>query len=186
MSLIRNHCSWYLSAKVQRFCREFFSRYHFNYFDYSRFYRDGTVVTLYSNREYVDFFSTDPVYNQGPTQLLPPGAHLWASYIDSEFLMRASKHFQHSHGITLQEEFKDYLELANFAASPENAQVNYFYTNKLHVLKQFVEYFRDGAGKMLREVEHNRIDLSIQATPVDSPVKDAVDKIVVASEIGDK
>jgi DNA-binding CsgD family transcriptional regulator len=81
--------------------------------------------------------------------------HLWSSYIASDFLFQASRQFQHSHGITVLNELKDYSEIINLATHPENIQILSFYLNQQPILHQLINYVRTHTRKMINKLDDN-------------------------------
>lgn len=113
-----------------------------NYFDYARIFFDNTCLFYFNNSDYVDCFISNDRY-QPPTAYLQPGKYLWTNYIQAEFLQIASQSFNFVHGLTVINQYPDYLEIYNFSAPSHCAEVVDLYLNHSDVLDQFIIQFID-------------------------------------------
>lgn len=152
---------WHLEDEIQEACQPFFAELGFNYFDYSRFYKNHTFVTFISDQQYSNFFldynkfEKHQVYKL-PTTHLPAGQYLWSSYIDPAFLNLANQQFNHGLGVTLIRHHSDYVELANFAAPSHASEVLNIFLNHQELLDMFIIYFIEKFSHFL-ESKKNRI-----------------------------
>lgn len=128
------------------------------YFDYSRFYPDGSCVLYFSDERYVNSFSWDDSF-VSPTCFLTPGKHLWQSYMPDIFLSNAIEHFNYAHGITYYNRLFEFDELANFSAPCANRKILSVYTNDDSVLQSFILVIRDLVSELNSSAINNRIQL---------------------------
>lgn len=142
---------------MREICEPLYAALKVNYVDYARYYTDGRIVTLFTDREYVSTFANN--IKASPGVYLSEGLHLWTEYINKDFLAFAETKFQHSHGMSIITEYQDYTELFNIATTPENTQILGFYLNQQAVLQQILTFIRTRAKKHLNKLEDNPLIL---------------------------
>jgi DNA-binding CsgD family transcriptional regulator len=158
-SFLIQHPSWALSTEMQEICEPLFLKFGINYVDYARYYPDGRVVSLYSDREYVNYFVTQSSYTHKPPTVLNEGFHLWSTYIDTDFVNLVADNFQHAHGMTLVNQQLEFKEIFNLATTPQNHAIFNIYLNQQHIIRQFISYFRRKAERALSKLEEHPIIL---------------------------
>jgi DNA-binding CsgD family transcriptional regulator len=146
--------SWQFADDVQEICKPFFEKLGITYTDYARFYPDGRVILLGSDKHYVNYFLNDKAfYDKTPNKIISTGFHLWSEYIDPSFLSRASAKFHYSHGVTIITEMNNYQEVFNIATYPDNHKILDFYLNYQSIIQQMIAYFRHQAKKLIHKFE---------------------------------
>lgn len=159
MSVYDKDLAWDYVNDIKAICKPLFDKLNISYFDYARFYPDNTVFGLFTDADYVDFFRNHEAYQNGPKAILTPGKHLWSTYIDGQFLHEASHYHRHAHGLTLINELPDYVEVCNFATSPDNIKIVELYLNGTDYLYRFLGHFKEQAAKIIKRCEQHRITL---------------------------
>lgn len=144
--LIKKSLCWSLSEKANDLTVDFLGEFGINYFDYTRFYKNGSFFPIFTDKNYLSF-----ILNQGkakyhqeyipPTSFLNAGKYNWSSYIEPDFLLQAENKFQHYHGITLIKHGDDYDELINFSAPFNNFNVIEIYESETLILDYFINIF---------------------------------------------
>lgn len=158
---IEKSLSWEFETEVNQICSHFFKEFDVNYFDYARFYDDGSALILYSDRNWVKCF-TSAFHYIVPSVVIENGAHLWEEYIDTAIISCARNDFNHAYGITLCEQGVGYKQILNFAAPVKNSKILNIYLNRQEVLREFTNYFSDKAASLIGKLEKNRIALPEQ------------------------
>jgi len=153
---INKHISWDLAEDVLEICKPLFELFQINYFDHARFYPNGNMLLLFSNRDYVNFFINHPIY-KSPTNYITPGMHLWNSYIDLAFLGQVKEEFRHDHGLTIAIEKSEYIEIYNFATIANNNKIYDLYLNNQDMLYKFISFFQEKAKKIIAKAERQLI-----------------------------
>lgn len=165
MSNVQKELAWGYVREIKAICQPLFDKLKINYFDYSRFYPDNTAFGLFTDPEYVSFFRNHETYKSGPKQVLLPGKHLWQSYIDSDFLGEASNYFEHDHGLTIISEYPDYVEICNFATTPENKRILDLYLNGDDFIYRFIGYFKNQADRIIRHCAQQPVIIMPEPAP---------------------
>lgn len=156
---VKSMPSYRFVADIQEICRPLFNKLKINYFDYARLYPDMTGFSLFTDPDYVNFFCNHEVYKNSAPSVLLPGKHLWTSYIDDGFLRETRNDFQHDHGITIVEQQVGYVEIYNFATTPENRAITHLYLNNPDFITRFISLFRDKASKIIAWSEKYHVSI---------------------------
>ncbi len=176
---LNNHPSWQFADDMIALCEQLKKYLGVNYFDYGRTYPDGSMLLLYTDREYVNYFLNDPIYTDRPNIILSPGLHLWNSYIDNNFLSIAKNKFNHDHGITLLRKTNLYDEVFNFATSSNNNKILDLYLNKSGLFYRFIDYFLDEAQELIKKSEKNRIKFNqLDKNTLNNDIQDDYKKFI--------
>ena len=155
INLAKHKSSHYVSD-VNEICRPLFRELGINYFDYAKFYHDGTYLLLYTDFDWVNFFLNDKQYIK-PVSIINSGLNLWQSYIDNELLSIGRQQFNHDHGVTLHHDYRHYKEVFNFSAPSENTHAMYLYLNKTQLFENFSKYFLKKTESIRAELEKNKL-----------------------------
>lgn len=161
---VDNHLVPEFVQTVQNICCPLFSQLGANYFDFARFYEDGSALILTNSPNWVKSFILHPDYHAPQRAKVIPGASLWQSYIPEHFLKLGSQEFDHLHGYTYVEHHRDYNQIVNFAAPPANNAILNTYLNERLLFIRFMRYFEHHAAGMISEGSRHRLHLP-QATP---------------------
>lgn len=161
IGILQQHLSWNLTEEMQGICRIFFAKLKINYVDYARFYPDGRVVPLFTDKNYVSSFFEEIASGNSSNRVIAPGLHLWSEYINPNFLKEAAKKFKHAHGITIITQTNDYTEVFNLATTPDNVQIMSLYLNQQEVLQQMLAYVRKAAKKILHRLEDSPLIIPV-------------------------
>lgn len=168
LSLLKSHLSWQMTSVMREICEPIYSNLGVNYVDYARYYTDGRLVTLFTDKDYVSSFANNITVSPG--LVLCEGMHLWSEYIPKDFLSFAEQKYQHSHGMTILSEHSDHTEIFNFATNPENTKILSFYLNQQVVLQQILTFIRARAKKHLHKLEDSPLvipKLITRSSPTD-------------------
>jgi DNA-binding CsgD family transcriptional regulator len=169
------------SQKLKKLCAPLFKQYHLNYFDYARFYPNMTCWTLFTDPQYVDFFTQHPVYTT-PSFLRPTGAYLWAGYIPPEFLEQASDGFNYYHGLTLVTRTPEYVETVSLGAPATEIESLNFFLNERPFIQLFIKYLVNEVMKEEKQLTSSRIILP-NALPAPSPAEESPKPNLILDEI---
>ncbi len=177
MNPLENHLSWQLADVMKEICAPLHDTLQINYVDYARYYPDGRIVSLFTDKAYVNSFAQDLVTSKTPNKIITAGLHLWSEYINRDFLTLASKQFRHEHGITILTEFNDYSEIFNLATYPENTEILAFYLNQQAILQQILNFIRKKAKKWINKVEDQPLIIPNRKIET-APIKPVDDKLL--------
>lgn len=139
-------------------------KYHINYFAYVKSYNDGSRI-LFTNRiDDMQAYFKRKHYLQDNCEAKPvlyqEQAVLWST-LNKQHLYKFSRdNFNIDHGMTLINPTADYCEFFAFASTPEHPEVINFYLNKLDIIKEFSEYFKETANPLIIKAEKHKINFS--------------------------
>ncbi len=156
---VEQHLVPEFECAVQDYCQPLFKHLSINYFDYARFYPDGSCFILSSDPSWVKSFVLDPMYRAPQFAARSLGSSLWASYIPEHFLTLGQQEFNHLHGLTHISHHPRYHQVVNFSAPPSMREVLDVYLNQRLLLMQFTRYFEQQANGIIAEASQHRLQL---------------------------
>lgn len=151
-----------LCSEVSELCQPLFKLINANYFDYNRVYPDNTYLTLSSDGVWLEHFFKRKF--KLCTAFKQSGMHLWDSYYYQAATHEAKIHFNHTHGISIIYENKNYIEYIDIAASEEHRDITSFYLNSPDLIHQFVAHFKESAQRLIQLSEQKVAKLPEQLT----------------------
>jgi|GEM_PF-5541342 len=134
---IKKHISWGQVDDVTEICEPLFNQFDLTYFDYGRLYNDGSVISLYTDRDFGIYIHNHREY-KFPSTVIKPGVHLWMSYMANDIIIGAKHEFNHDYLLTIYTQYDDYCEVYDFATKPHNHKVLELYFNHLDIFELFI------------------------------------------------
>lgn len=156
MDLPKDHFSLMTSRDTVQICQPLFSTTPINYFVFVRMYDSGSVIVLNSYPEWHRYFFEQDYVRQSNARL-KEGYHFWVSNSElSQANQDAKKYFNIDNKFEITERGKNYFDIFGFGSPTDSSSVLDFYLNNMHVLKQFILYFKDKAQPLLDEAIKNK------------------------------
>lgn len=157
----RNHYA------IKKICEPLQLAFGINSFTYNSISHDGKIFGLNNRPDWSlyhaahDLFLTDPFWHH--PRCYQNGAVLWSNLRleaeASDSLQVAKEKYNIAHGLTLIVPHRDRCEFFMFNAPPSHLEIGSIYLNELIWLKQFCQYFKKELKHLIKQVEHNPIDL---------------------------
>lgn len=135
--------------------------YDITYFAYVKSYADGSRVLLSNHLDDFQAYLTNKHYLEGNTearpQLYQKQAILWSTLPKQHLYQFSRENFNIDHGLSIVEPGENYCEFFGFASTHEHPEVVNFYLNNLDIIKNFTNYFKEKADKIIKEAEQNKL-----------------------------
>ncbi len=156
MDLPREHFSLVTSQDITQICQPLFSTTPINYFIFARMYDSGSVIVFNTQPEWHRYFF-EKDYARQINSRLKAGCHFWMSNMElSAANQDAKKYFNIDNKFELTERGKNYYDIFGFGSASGSVNVIDYYLNNMHVLKQFILYFKDKIKTLLDEAIKNK------------------------------
>ncbi|MCK4609078.1 MAG: helix-turn-helix transcriptional regulator [Gammaproteobacteria bacterium] len=154
---VKNHVSFTAANDVSQICKPLFDTFNIAAFNYSRLYKDNSLLVLDNCGEAFLHFCNSKTPASGTT--LTPGIHLWEDYQPQNYLQEAANYFNYYNGITILLELDDCVEYINLAFSkPEGSKVHAFFQH-IDLMEQFIFYFKNKARQLITQAYKERFTL---------------------------
>ena len=135
-----------------------------SFFSYTRFYFDGTSISLVNNTDWYEFFLKQEVPGSVNVYKLKTGIHLWAELFPERAVQEAKYNFKIDNGIQFTYSQDDYMETFSFASTSNNSRSISTIVFNLDLLEKFVSYFRSRAEKLINSSLKQKILIQIMLT----------------------
>lgn len=128
-------------------------------FFYMKVYHDGSFIDLTTDTTWASQFFTKFFEEKYRTHEINDhmfvfeDISLWELNSHNTIWQEAKDLFGFGNGITITKKTKLYNEKYCFYSSAENKQINNFYLNHIHILKQFIAYFNEKTARLMQKVE---------------------------------
>lgn len=161
----KRHVALSASKDIREICNSLFQNLGFNYFNYSRLFSDFSHTSLTSSPEWADFFYTHDyknefLYSETIVKLVGKFRFLmWSDFKSHPLIKNLNDTFHTDHGIILIEAGDNYTDFYSFAAPSSCQNISSFYLNNLHLLQNFIYYFREKAASLIETANKSRIYL---------------------------
>lgn len=146
--------SFEVANDVKQICEPFFREAGINYFDYARFYKDGSTLGLISDAQWFQHYFNNEYPISG--SVINAGIHLWEGYMP-HVARDAKESFNIDNGFTIAKDCGEYIEFYDFATPCGDPGMKNYFINHLEVLDNFVFYFKDKAQTLISKAENARI-----------------------------
>ena len=128
-----------------------------DFFSYTRYYFDGTSISLLTHTDWYQFFLKAEVPGCINVFNLKTGCNLWAELFPEKAVYDAKIHFNIDNGIHFAYREKDYVEAISFASNYKNTNAIGCFIANIDLLEKFNVYFRNHASKLINEALKNKI-----------------------------
>jgi DNA-binding CsgD family transcriptional regulator len=137
-----------MRQKMQAIARPLFLNTEINSFSYIKFFKDGTVLNLSTDMQWIEFrFEAQIPYrilfedHLKGLKLNQPHIYLWPTKANSP-LLAALKSFEIWNGCNIYITNKEYIEVFSFASAVENINLQNYCINHFDLLKGFIVSFK--------------------------------------------
>lgn len=151
--------------EVKIICQPIFDLFKITYFSHTRAAAGNLFTHLTTHPEILEFFFTDkyPIsFTNGEGYFLNSGfyveSHMEKNLHSKEKLTKISKHFNINHIVYMIEKGEKYHDLYSFGTSHQNEQVINQYINNMHLLKQFILYYKGKSAPLLNKIQLIKYD----------------------------
>jgi DNA-binding CsgD family transcriptional regulator len=122
-----------------------------DFFSYTRFYLDGTSISLLNNTDWYEFFLKKEVPGCVNVYKLKTGIHLWAELFPQAAVEDARQNFKIDNGIQFTFNQKEYVEVFSFASKPNTARALLTILSNIDLLEKYIHYFRGHAERLISQ-----------------------------------
>ena len=161
------------TAIVNQICKPLFEKTHVKYFDYSHYYKDGSLLIFTSNPRFIFDVIQKKLYptanefqaffKQGMRlTFLSENTHLPNAASENDLdkyennIVLAKNHNIH-HRLYIAEGRKDHVRLGGFAIDENKQSIFEFYLNSVDVLENFIVYFESKIETLLSKKKNHKI-----------------------------
>lgn len=148
---------------IRTICDGFLTPLGISYFNYLRFYNDGSCYFLTTHGKVIEHIFENDVPIAAPIEekyikknfnyfLLPIGSY-------DKYLHDMKINFHLAHFIDLIDRHDDYIELFCFGSSANNPEIMNFYLSNIDFLQKFKWYFKEKASDLIKNGETNKIEI---------------------------
>lgn len=163
ISLPENHLMMNVENDMQHICGSILKPLGITYFNYLRYYNDGTCYLLITHTNVLEYVFKHNIPVAAPLSekyikknfnyfILPTGPY-------NQFIHHAKVNLKLGNFIDLVDRHDNYFELYCFGSTPNNPEIINFYLNNFDFLEKFKSYFKDKASNLLQEGERNKVKL---------------------------
>ncbi len=164
-----NQCS-----DISDICKPLFSNTQITSFNYVKQKLTGSRQSLCTRDDWLEHFIAKEYYQSSPIhdpKFNSEHYALWHCFEDNPVIQDAHENYNISHGISLINRQDDHLELAHFATTRDNLDIDNWYINNIDLLRKFTLYFRQQAADLISDatpiVSTRKIRLSNPQREVD-------------------
>lgn len=172
MSQIGKCTSAKYQTDIHEICQPIFNNTEIKFFNYARYYKNGSAFTFSSSVGWHQYLISDPkLLNIALTAFTTTnnGIFLWS--VRSKKAVRVARNeFKFDYPIAIVKNYKTFYEIVSFGTNPGNEKILEFYFNNLDYLEKFIMYFRDKASKLIAVADKEDNRFSIPEFPADSIV----------------
>jgi DNA-binding CsgD family transcriptional regulator len=168
-----NHIAITSATDVFEICHPLFSHTEITYFEFCRYFPDGSRAWLATDGKRTKQVFDDEIADAGDytsqVSLCSQRYYLWFDLLnmllnqahkacESKILI-ARNDFQIDHGLSIVEDYQTHQDYFSFAAKPSSHSITLFYLNNLDFLENFIFYFKEKATKLIRKSVEQKIVL---------------------------
>lgn len=158
-----NHLFFTVENTMRQICDNMLSPVGIVYFNYLRYYNDGSCYLLSTHEKAIkDIFENNVpvaapvsekyIKNNFNYFLLPIGSY-------DKYLHRMKVNLNLEYFINLIDRYNNYFELFCFGSRSNHSEIVNFYINNMNFLEKFKFYFKDKAADLIRTGEQNKVIL---------------------------
>lgn len=130
---------------------------HVDFFSYTRFYFDGTSISLLTHTNWYNFFLKQEVPGSVNVFNLKTGCYLWSELFPEEAVIDAKNNFNIDNGIQFTYREKDYVEVFSFGSEPSNHKAMGYFIANIDLLEKFNKYFKKRAVNLIDKAVKSKI-----------------------------
>jgi len=156
MELSKNHITLTSSADMKNLCFPL-KTLQVNFFSYTRFYMDGTTISLLTDTGWYEFFLDAEVPGCCNVYNLKVGRYLWCELFPEGAVADACNNFKINNGIQFTYREKDYVEVFSYASKKsDNTSLGRFIANA-DLLEKFNSYFKKKAKNLIDKAVRTKL-----------------------------
>ena len=143
-----------LCSDVSDLCKPLFENSDISSFNYIQQYANGSRKSLCNRPDWLENFLIKQYYLQSPIHnpdFRSDNFALWDCFRENCVIQDADENFNLSHGITLFNNQKSYIEIMHFATTRDKESIVNWYINNLDLLKRFGLFFRNEAEELINK-----------------------------------
>lgn len=155
---LEKHVSFLSADEIAQICTPLKKVMPLGFFSYLRLYPDGSLLLLYSGREWANY------YIKKKYQILitnTPGIHTWTGTMCSEGITDAAAHFGLHHGVLIEKSRSDFVETIEFVSSDPAHNPIEFCCNHHDLLNRFMLHFKEKGKKLIEKADKERLLLPV-------------------------
>ena len=156
MELPNNHVTLNSTQEMQAM-RLPLKRLHIDFFSYTRFYLDGTSISLLTHTDWYQFFLKQEVPGCINVFNLETGCNLWSELFPEQAVADAKSQFGIDNGIHFSYRHESYVEAISFASKVNDRNAMGFFIANIDLLEKFIVYFREKASKLIQKALGEKI-----------------------------
>ncbi len=143
-------------SELRRICQPVYDSFGVTYFSQTRAFKNGRFIQLSTKPEIIEDFLDHrlPIsFTDGQGFFLKEGfylaSHLGENLYPKEKANRLQEKFKIGNVIYLVEKNETYDDLYLFGADPKNSEIINNYFNNIHLLRQFILYYKTKSQRLL-------------------------------------
>lgn len=136
-----------------------------NYFEHSRIYKDGRSFIISTAPEFLTHFLKNKYSRPSPEIYTNSGIFLWSAIpglYEFDKQLVDMFHFGIDHGISFVSVHEQYIDICDFAASPESYFIANFYLNNLKLLEGFIKNYKEQFLSLIQEHEKSTFNIPLR------------------------
>lgn len=130
---------------------------HVDFFSYTRFYMDGTSISLLTHTDWYEFFLKEEVPECVNVFKLKTGCNLWAELFPEKAVADAKNRFNIDNGIHFAYRENDYVETISYASKATDLKAMGYFMANMDLLERFIPYFRKRASPLINNAVKSKI-----------------------------
>lgn len=165
-----NHLYCHLSKDLAAILKPLERHLDINYFDYQRYYHDGSLLFLAPWTSFNQRFFAKDLYpsfiefdrNKESILILAPTASIPSAAEDPQkFIDNVSEAYKNDifHRVYFAYSHANFFEIFGFGSSAPVSNISAFYWQRIELLKKFQSYFYSEAHSLIREGEKHKVML---------------------------
>lgn len=128
-----------------------------DFFSYTRFYFDGTTISLLTHTDWYQFFLKQEVPGCLNVFNLEDGCNLWLDLFPENAVFDAKEHFSIDNGIHFSKRENNYVEAISYATNAKDLKAIGRFVSNIDLLENFIIYFKKRASTLIKKACQDRI-----------------------------
>ena len=147
------------SGEMQSIAKPLKDCFGIDYFGYLKTYADNSHIALTTNVGWLECFYKN-FHEHGvihkSIDSYQDGYYLGSEAADQTTIQVMRNDFNIDHDLAIVRTHKDYLEFYTFAVEPQKSNIKNWYLNNIHILEQFILYFKETGKTLIQTAEKDR------------------------------
>lgn len=128
-----------------------------DFFSYTRFYFDGTSISLLTHTDWYQNFLKQEIPNCVNVFGLKTSVNLWVETFPERANMEAKNNYNIDNGINFVQRNNDYVELISYATKSNLPNGLAYFLANIDLLEKFIHYFKEKAEPLIKNAIKERI-----------------------------